>query len=253
LNETFWLGLGTPGSLVPADTNKYNPGPEYRTLWHTHDAAKANQMLDAIGLNRKDAEGFRLRTDNGQRLRLEMQTQGGQFLPYTQISEMIRDQYRRIGIEIFVQENERTLAERRNASNENQLFAWVADGSEHLFTFPNHVFPYDPLGGGGALYAQWFQSNGAQGKEPPPKLKEVYQLFNRAFSVPEEERIQIGRQIWRIVTEEVFSFGVVGLSPAAMGVRIVNNRMANIPARQYNSPDGKTPGISRPVTFYFKT
>jgi hypothetical protein len=26
-----------------------------------------------------------------------------------------------------------------------------------------------------------------------------------------------------------------------------------VPARQYNSPDGKTPGISRPVTFFFKS
>ena len=37
-----------------------------------------------------------------------------------------------------------------------------------------------------------------------------------------------------------------------MGVRIVKNNMGNIPARQYNSPDGKTPGISRPATFYWK-
>jgi len=28
--------------------------------------------------------------------------------------------------------------------------------------------------------------------------------------------------------------------------------MGNIPSRQYNSPDGKTPGISRPITFYWK-
>jgi len=28
--------------------------------------------------------------------------------------------------------------------------------------------------------------------------------------------------------------------------------MGNIPSRQYNSPDGKTPTISRPVTFYWK-
>ncbi|MGE3912841.1 MAG: ABC transporter substrate-binding protein, partial [Chloroflexota bacterium] len=26
LNEAFWLGLGTPGSMVPVETNKYNPG-----------------------------------------------------------------------------------------------------------------------------------------------------------------------------------------------------------------------------------
>jgi hypothetical protein len=29
--------------------------------------------------------------------------------------------------------------------------------------------------------------------------------------------------------------------------------MGNIPSRMYNSPDGKTPGISRPATFYWKT
>jgi hypothetical protein len=28
--------------------------------------------------------------------------------------------------------------------------------------------------------------------------------------------------------------------------------MGNIPSRQYNSPDGKTPGISRPATFFYK-
>jgi hypothetical protein len=51
----------------------------------------------------------------------------------------------------------------------------------------------------------------------------------------------------------VFAIGTVGLSPAAMGIRIVTNRMGNVPDRQYNSPDGKTPGISRPVTFFFKS
>ena len=35
INETFWLGTGTPSSVVPADHNKYNPGPEYRTRWAT--------------------------------------------------------------------------------------------------------------------------------------------------------------------------------------------------------------------------
>ncbi|MCC6175962.1 MAG: hypothetical protein IT305_11705, partial [Chloroflexi bacterium] len=57
----------------------------------------------------------------------------------------------------------------------------------------------------------------------------------------------------QIVTDQVFGMGTVGLSPAAMGIRIVKNTMGNIPDRQYNSPDGKTPSISRAVTFYFKS
>ena len=66
--------------------------------------------------------------------------------------------------------------------------------------------------------------------------------------------------VWAI---SVLSFAIIQLPPgdyvtsyiaqmAAMGVRVVNNNMGNIPTRMNNSPDGKTPGISRPATFYYK-
>jgi hypothetical protein len=83
-------------------------------------------------------------------------------------------------------------------------------------------------------------------------MKELMEKWKKAFGVPEKERIQLGKDVWRIAAEEVYIIGVVGLGPAANGVRIVKTSMGNVPARQYNSPDGKTPGISRPVTFYWK-
>jgi peptide/nickel transport system substrate-binding protein len=107
-------------------------------------------------------------------------------------------------------------------------------------------------GGGGALYAQWFQSNGAQGKEPPARIKEVMEKFKKGFGVPDEEQTKLGKEVWAIVVDDVFSVGVVGLAAAVMGVRMAKTNLGNIPSRQFNSPDGKTPGISRPVTFYFK-
>ena len=121
INETFWLGTATPGSVVPVDTNKYNPGPQYRKLWATLDVKKANEMLDKIGLAKKDAEGYRLRADGKGRLRIEIMTLGGQFVQYTQISEMIREQWKKIGIDLQVQEVERSLAIKRAAANEQQL------------------------------------------------------------------------------------------------------------------------------------
>ena len=54
---------------MPASSSPYNPGKEWDKKWSTLDVAKANQMLDAIGLTKKDGEGFRVRTDNGERLR----------------------------------------------------------------------------------------------------------------------------------------------------------------------------------------
>ena len=254
INETFWLGTGTPGSVVPADSNKYNPGPQYRKLWSTLDLKKANEMLDKLGLAKKDPEGYRLRADGKGRLRLEIMTLGGQFVQYTQIAEMIREQWKKIGIDLKVQEVERSLALQRTANNEQQLAAWNNDGSEHLFTFPLHVFPFElaAVATSGPLYVKWFHSAGAQGKEPEPRMKELMEKWKRAFGVPEKERIQLGKDVWRIAAEEVYIIGVVGQGPASMGVRVVKTNMGNIPSRMYNSPDGKTPGISRPATFYWK-
>jgi peptide/nickel transport system substrate-binding protein len=254
INETFWLGTGTPSSVVPADTNKYNPGPQYRNLWATYDPKKANDMLDKIGLDKKDAEGYRLRSDSKGRLRLEITTLGGQFLQFTQIAEVIREQWKKLGIDLVVQEVERSLAIKRSDANEQQLSAWNNDGSEHLFTFPVHIFPYamGNLSAHGPLYAKWFQSAGTQGKEPPARLRELMDKWRKAFSVPEEEKVQLGREVWKIAADEVYSIGVIGLGAASMGVRIHKTTMGNVPSRQYNSPDAKTPTISRPVTFYFK-
>jgi peptide/nickel transport system substrate-binding protein len=254
INETFWLGTGTPGSVVPVDTNKYNPGPQYRKLWSTLDLKKANEMLDKLGLAKKDADGYRLRSDGKGRLRIEIMTLGGQFVQYTQIAEMIREQWKKIGIDLQVQEVERSLALKRTAANEQQLGAWNNDGSEHLFTFPLHVFPFEvaSVASSGPLYARWFHSAGTQGKEPPARLKELMEKYKRAFGVPEKERIELGKEVWKIAAEEVYNIGVIGMGPASMGVRVVKNNMGNIPSRQYNSPDGKTPTISRPVTFFYK-
>src|SRR5262249_61872661 len=161
---------------------------------------------DKIGLSKKDAEGYRLRADGNGRLRIEIMTLGGQFVQYTQISEMIREQWKKIGIDLRVQEVERSLALKRTAANEQQLGIWNNDGSEHLFTFPLHVFPFeiDAVASSGPLYAKWFQSAGAQGKEPEPRMKELMGKFKKAVGVPEEERIQLGMAVWRISAEEAY-------------------------------------------------
>jgi hypothetical protein len=162
-------------------------------------------MLDTIGLDKKDEEGYRLRSDGKGRLRIEITTLGGQFLQFTQIAEMIRDQWKKIGIDLIVQEVERSLAIKRGAASEQQLSAWNNDGSEHLFTFPTHVFPYqvDTLASSGPLYARWFRSAGTHGKEPPSYMRELMDKFKRAFGVPEEERITLGKEIWKTAAESV--------------------------------------------------
>jgi peptide/nickel transport system substrate-binding protein len=66
------------------------------------------------------------------------------------------------------------------------------------------------------------------------------------------ERRKIAQEIWKILVDNQYSIGTVGLSPAVMGVRIVSRRMGNIPARQVNAQHARTPCSSHPATFFFK-
>jgi peptide/nickel transport system substrate-binding protein len=252
INEIIFLGIGVPGSAVVAETSVFNPGPEYRSLWSTHDPDQANQMLDAIGLTEKDSEGFRLRTDNGERLILEITTVPA-FIQFTQIGELVKEDWAEVGIFANVVEVERGLGEQRRAANELQVDVWQNDGSDELFLYPAHAIPVVQDSGIAPEYAKWYSTGGEQGVEPTdPKVLEVFELFRSAPSLSSEERIEVGREIWKIITDEVWTMGTVGQSGAFMGVRIYKNNMGNIPDRQLNIQAGQTPNISRPSTFFFK-
>lgn len=254
LNEAFWLGVGTSGSIAPAPDTLFSPGPEWNKRWATLDVKQANDLLDKIGLAKKDGEGYRMRMDGKGRLRLEMVTVGGQFVPFTQVGEMIKQQWRRIGVDLDIKELERNLAFTRDNNNENQIITWANDGSEMLFLFPRHAIPVDAAESHmGMAYARWYASKGAAGKKPDdPELLRAFDLFRASFGAKEEDRIRNGKEIWKILVDNVYSIGTVGQSPAFMGVRIVKNNMGNVPDRQVNAQHARTPYSSQPITFYFK-
>ncbi len=254
LNETFWLGIGIAGSVAPNEALAYSPGPEWRKKWSTLDVAQANQLLDRIGLRQKDADGYRVRTDGKGRLRIELQTSAGAFIPHTQIAEMIKEQWKKIGVQADVKELERSLFFTRIRSNEHQIALWANDGSEVLYLFPRHALPVDPVEALlGHPIADWYASGGKAGKAPrDPQLLKALELFKSAGGKKTEERYRIAQEIFRIMVDGQYSIGTVGQSPATMGVRIVTRRMGNIPSRQINAQHCRTPGSSHPSTFYYK-
>jgi peptide/nickel transport system substrate-binding protein len=251
INETFFLGIGVPGSIVPAESNVYNPGAEYRTRWATLDVDKANAMLDSVGLSQKDADGYRLRPD-GQRLRLVLGAVTGSFLDSTGIAEMVREQWAKIGIDATVEQMDRTLYSTRNAANENQMVIWDNGNTERLFSSPYNLIPAGADSFMGPLWGAWYASNGSAGVAPSPEMQEVMADYTKGPALPDAERIATGKRMWEIMADQVWNIGLVGIAPAVMGVRIAKTDLGNIPSRQLNNTDAMTPGISRPETFFWK-
>ena len=62
LNQVSHLGLGTIRSMAPHPSNIYYPGDEFTQLYTDYDPAKANQLLDALGLVDTDGDGIRNKT-----------------------------------------------------------------------------------------------------------------------------------------------------------------------------------------------
>ena len=254
LNQAFWLGLGTPGSVIPAEILPESPGKGWRERWTTLDVAKANAMLDQIGLTKKDSEGYRLRTDNGQRLRLQIDV--GQTLSPTwpQQIEMIIQQWKKIGIAADMKVLERSLLFTRALNDQHQLTIWTNNGTESLFLYPVHALPVDSSQGFfGAAASLWYSSNGAKGIKPAnPELLRAYDLMRTAAGQPEDQRNKTAQEIWRIAADQAWGVGLVGLSPAFFGVRVVNEKLENVPERVCISQHCRTPWSAHPEQWFFR-
>jgi peptide/nickel transport system substrate-binding protein len=256
LNEALWLGLGTEGSCIPASHLPQNPGEEeWRKKWSVFDPDQANELLDAAGLTERDEQGIRLRPDNGEQLRIRAYAVGGAFVDWPAVGEMVAHQLsENVGVILDIQEIERSLWTDRVTANEHQMSIWVNDGSEHLFIYPHHALPTTASNPQmGPAHAIWWQTDGAEGIEPPEEMKRAQDLFTSAFAVEDQaERDAIAQEIWTILIDEQWSIGTVGLSPAVMGVRIVKNYMGNIPEQQANGQHVRTPCTSQPPTFFIR-
>ena len=207
-----------------------------------------------MGLDKKDSDGFRLRADNGERLVLEIVARTAQFMEFVGMAEMICEHLGEYaGIQCTVNAAERSLVGQITAADEHMFSVEWGDGADHLFTFPGHVFPAGTNSSFGSALGTWYATNGEKGMQPAAPLQKVFDNFRKAFGVPEAERIALGKEIWEIATEEQWGIGIAGQSPASLGVRVVKTDLGNVPSRQYNNPDTKTPGISRPMTLYWKT
>ena len=248
-------GIGIPGSVAPAESTPYSPGPEWRKKWSTLDVKQANALLDKIGLAKKDGEGYRLRADGKGRLRIELLTSAGAFIPHTQIAEMIKEQWKKIGVQADVKEVERSLFFTRIRANEHQIAIWANDGTELLYLFPRHGLPVDPAESLlGTPIAVWYASRrqAGEGARRHAAAQGAWTCSAPRTARSTPERIKIAQEIFKIMVDGQYSIGTVGQSPATMGVRIASRKMGNMASRQINAQHCRTPGTSQPSTYYFK-
>jgi len=215
INEIVHLGQGTPMQYVPAEPTTVSfVTEEQLTHLIDQDVAKANAMLDEMGLGDSDGDGVRERFDGKPLIvRLVYSNQGAP----VQMQELVRDYWGAVGVRVDLKEV--TSDEYRAAANNNDLdiTTWKGDGIAAPAISQDVTSMIPPFGdyfnpGTGFDWAAWKVSGGEQGTEPPADVKTLYDLTDTFLQVPigTEESDRVGHEIVDIHVRNMWKIGTVG-------------------------------------------
>ncbi|MBV9815122.1 MAG: ABC transporter substrate-binding protein, partial [Alphaproteobacteria bacterium] len=117
INQVIYFGLAIEGqnTLLPQSPLFE---PRFRKAWASFDPHEANRLLDLIGLA-KASDGFRQLPD-GRPLEIIVEN-SGESTEQSDVLELIRDSWRRIGIKLFAKPSQLTLFRRRVFSGETLM------------------------------------------------------------------------------------------------------------------------------------
>ncbi len=254
IKETAFMGLGEIRQPVPGPKHPYYPGDDYAFKYTEYDQAKANALLDGIGLDKKNKDGIRLYPNTSKPVEIEISVVAA-FGPWPDVAQMIAADWNKVGIKAIVQVRERSLDFQMRASNDLQTEIWNQDTTAFPFTGNPKLDPRTALSGGinvWPLYNKWYSTGGKEGLEPSADAKKIVELINQARTVGPEEQAKIAQELFKLWVDNCYEIGTVGLTPMVQGVVVVSNNMMNVPTTLGNEWPLRTPGNGSPETWYFK-
>ncbi|HZC73851.1 MAG TPA: ABC transporter substrate-binding protein [Jatrophihabitans sp.] len=254
INQIHFLGTSHPSANMVADSSPYFPGSEWRTKWATHDVARANKLLDGMGLSKKDSDGYRLRPDG--KGRIELEALGNQsYTDFAAVAQTVVPQWKKIGIHLAVQTVDPTLLVQRILANE-VMFQCIGAITTDVFINAGPILPVVGVSGAiGQPYAQWLTTDGKEGTKPPASLRieDGWRMYQEGLTAPDARRIELGKEIYKLHADLVWGIGFVGQGLALYGLYCATNKLGNVPQRMVNDTIAITPAIARPMTFYYKS
>jgi peptide/nickel transport system substrate-binding protein len=185
INEVSYFDLGEPKQYIG-----FSPRPSFvDEKWSQHfaqyDPAMANSLLDEVGMKDIDGDGFR-ELPNGDKvvINLQFSIQG---IPAS-VVELVGQNWSEVGVQTTAKEV--TPDEFRSAQSSNKLDVTMwRKGQPVAIVLGNNelwVPPYSDYFGSrtGMLWAEWVDSDGASGVEPPDYAKQLIADINAFQSAP---------------------------------------------------------------------
>jgi peptide/nickel transport system substrate-binding protein len=212
LNEVAFFGQGETKQYIGFSPTPDFVDPELTSYFTAFDPDGAKALLDEIGMADTDGDGFR-ELPNGDKIVLNMQfaTQG----IGGEVVELVAQNWADVGVQTTVKEV--TPDEYRSAQSSNALDVGMWEkGQPVAIVLGNNelwVPPYENYFGHrtGMLWAEWVESGGSAGVEPPQFAKDLIadtDAFQGA-APGSPEQAEIGARMAKAMTENLLFIGTV--------------------------------------------
>jgi peptide/nickel transport system substrate-binding protein len=236
INDKIFFGLATPrqATLIPT-VSFYKE--EWGTAYAQYDPDQSNQILDEMGLDRKDADGYRLRPD-GATLSVVVEWVPGEG-PKGPVAELVRQYWEEIGIKVALKEQTRAIYEERLLANEHDIGSWHADTSTEFFCQVEPIQWYPTYMYAACIpYQIWFNTKVEQGEEPTDEWKDLVATFKQWNQTDRtkdpQEWTRLAQKIWDFHANGLYLIGTVGMPVQPM---IFRNGLMNVPQEGWWSWD----------------
>lgn len=214
INELVYFGLATPSQAAPVPSSAF-----YEDWMSDHyaqyDTDMANQLLDEMGLDQRDDEGFRLRSD-GETLFINMQVAVPEDA-WRLIGELVADYWNAVGVKTNYKLIEDGLYSELRDGNAVTVAAWGYDTSDigDYANRLNNTLPHWSARSSGLLWEDWLNTDGAEGMEPPQDIKDLWDLGQEFLAQPygSESYLSIGKELFNKHFENLYVIGTIQRPP----------------------------------------
>ena len=250
INNALYFGLAIEGNNTTLPESPLFR-EHYQKAWTEYDTSAANGLLDKIGLEERDGDGFR-RLEDGRLLQIVVET-AGEDTEQSDVLELIRDGWAEIGVKMFVKPSQREVFRNRIFAGETQMSIWsgYANGLPSPDMSPRELAPTEQIHLEWPKWGQHYETSGQMGEPPDtPESKELLDLYERwTWARARGEREAIWHRMLEIHADQLFTIGIVSAVPQPV---VVKRSLRNVPVEGIYAWDpGAQLGIYRPDTFWF--
>ncbi len=249
LIDLVWVSQGQPYQAAPRPTSPFY-NEKLAKQYTEYDVAKANQSLDKAGYSKKDAEGFRLGPD-GKRISFVVEVTGATGTDRVDAMKLIQGYWKKVGIDMQVKEEDRTLLYTRKEANEHDAVVWGGDGGLDVVLEPRWYFPYSTESNYAEAWVMWWNPGGnprTAPEEPPAQVKKQIEFYQQLTATGDEaKQTELMKQLLDIAADQ---FYVIGISLSPNGYGIVKNNFFNVPKIMPGAWLYPNPAPTNPVQYF---